>query len=243
MMRSLLRTPPPARRWRLPVVLALALLALLAPAGPSVAGDDHHRQGQSAARGTTGAEFWQWALAQPASSNPLLDPTGGLCDVGQTGHAWFLAGYTGGPITRTCEVPRGTRLVFPVINAFYGATPGDAPEQSTEAYARSQVAGLKAGATDLRVTVNGTPLRSSQIRYEESVVFSVTLPADNIFGVPAGTVVSPTVDAGYYVTLHPFPPGTHTIHIEGAVESAGPPGNFAVNVMYVITVPRGGPRT
>ncbi|MGW6130631.1 hypothetical protein ACWFNE_11470 [Cellulomonas sp. NPDC055163] len=234
------RTSHPARRWRLAAVLAAAVLALVAPAGTSVAGDHH---GHGAARGTTGAEFWQWGLTQPASSNPLLDPTGEFCDVGQTGHTWFLAGYTGGAITRTCTIPRGTWLTFPVVNAFYGATPGDAPEQSTEAYARSQVAGLEAGATGLRVTVDGTPVRSYRIRYEESVVFSVTLPADNIFGAPAGTVVSPTVDAGYYVTLRPFPPGAHTIHIEGAVESVGPPGSFAVDVTYVLTVPRRGPRT
>jgi hypothetical protein len=70
-------------------------------------------------------------------------------------------------------------------------------------------------------------------------VFTVTLPAGNLFDLPAGTVVSPTVDAGYYVTLAPLRPGAHTIHIGGAVESATPPGDFSVDVTYDITVPQG----
>lgn len=228
------------RRRTRAVVVALALLVLVAPGAPAVADAHHHdTYGSSPKLGTTGAEFWQWVLTQPVETNPLLDTTGEFCDVGQTGHTWFLAGSTGGAITRTCEVPLGTRLVFPVVNAFYGATPGDPPEQSTEDYARSQVAGIREGARDLMVTVDGTPLRSSKIVYEDSVVFSVTLPEGNIFGAPAGTVVSPTVDAGYYVTLPPLPPGTHTIRIQGTVVSDDPSGSFSVDVTYVITVPQG----
>lgn len=228
----------PGSRWRLRAILALVLLALVAPAGAATATDGGHH-GHDARYGTTGARFWQWGLTQPAATNPLFDTTGEFCDVGQRGHTWFLAGYTGGPITRTCTVPAGTTLVFPVVNGFYGATPGDPPEQSTEAFVREQVAGLRAGAHDLRVTVDVTVLPSSRIRYEDSVVFSVTLPEGNVFGAPAGTVVAPTVDAGYYVTLRPLRPGTHTVHIQGAVDAAAPVGSFAVDVTYLLTVQRG----
>ena len=223
------------------VVLALLLLALMAPAAPAVADPAHHDEPRVITRPTsTGAEFWQWALTQPAVANPLLDTTGEFCDVGQSGHTWFLAGsISPDPITRTCAIPPGTRLTFPVVNAFYGATPGDTPQESTVEFVRSQVAGIRDGATGLRVTVDGELLRSSRIRYEESEVFTVTLPEGNLFGAPAGTVVSPTVDAGYYVTLPPLRPGTHIIRIEGSVESATPPGSLSVDVTYHITVPRG----
>lgn len=228
----------PGPGWRLRAVLVLVLLALVAPAGAATATDGGHH-GHGARYGTTGARFWQWGLSQPAATNPLFDTTGEFCDVGQRGRTWFLAGYTGGPITRTCTVPRGTTLVFPVVNVFYGATPGDPPQESTVAYVREQVAGLRAGAHDLRVTVDGAALPSSRIRYEDSVVFSVTLPDGNVFGVPGGTVVSPTVDAGYYVTLRPLRPGAHTVRIQGAVDAAAPVGSFAVDVTYLLTVPRG----
>ncbi len=231
------------RRGRRGLAVLTVLLALITPIAPAAAQGRQHDDPRVIMRLTsTGADFWQWALTQPAATNPLLDTTGQFCDVGQNGRHWFLAGslFSPEPITRTCEVATGTRLTFPVVNAFYGATPGDAPEQSTVEYARSQVAGIREGATVLRVTVDGEVLRSSRIRYEESEVFTITLPEGNLFGVPAGTVVSPTVDAGYYVTLPPLRPGTHTIHIEGSVESTTPPGSFSVDVTYTITVTPGG---
>lgn len=76
------------------------------------------------------AKWWWWALAIPASTNPLLDETGVNCHVGQPGPVFFLVGtYTitenvgvpGGVIGRatrsSCTVPRGKTLFFPLINA------------------------------------------------------------------------------------------------------------------------------
>ena len=53
------------------------------------------------------AEWWQWVYSIPqpyatdtAISNPLFDPTGASCMVGQQGSVWFLAGTNGatGPV-------------------------------------------------------------------------------------------------------------------------------------------------
>jgi hypothetical protein len=64
------------------------------------------------------AVWWQWALSIPTSVNPQLDTTGKDAVVGQRGSVWFLAGFFGGgPATRTCSVPQGTALFFPVINS------------------------------------------------------------------------------------------------------------------------------
>src|SRR5262245_33149353 len=63
------------------------------------------------------AEWWQWTLSIPTSVNPLTDTTGADCMVGQRGATWFLAGaFAGGTFTRTCSIPQGTMLFFPVIN-------------------------------------------------------------------------------------------------------------------------------
>src|SRR5262245_26501057 len=70
------------------------------------------------------AEWWQWALSIPAAENPQLDTTGGDCVVGQRGDVWFLAGtFGGGTVTRTCSVPEGTVLFFPVVNFVYFDSP------------------------------------------------------------------------------------------------------------------------
>src|SRR5262245_42961061 len=42
------------------------------------------------------AQWQQWRLSIPTPENPLLDPTGEHCMVGQRGAVWFLAGTSGG---------------------------------------------------------------------------------------------------------------------------------------------------
>ena len=87
-------------------------------------------------------------------------------------------------------------------------------------------------ASDLSVTVDGRMVR--RLTYEESEVFSVVLPAGNLFGLPEGTLLSPCVDAGYYALVRPLSVGDHTIRIQGTF------GSFSVDVTYRITVaPRG----
>ena len=78
-------------------------------------------------------EWWQWALSIPSIVNPQTDPTGDNAVVGQRGPIWFLAGVFGsGPASRSCFVPQGTALFFPVINAISFNSPGvcGSPPQS-----------------------------------------------------------------------------------------------------------------
>jgi hypothetical protein len=63
-------------------------------------------------------EWWQWALSIPTTVNPQVDTTGKDAVVGQRGKVWFLAGvFAGTSAERTCSVPEGTALFFPVINS------------------------------------------------------------------------------------------------------------------------------
>jgi hypothetical protein len=68
------------------------------------------------------AARWNWALQFPAATNPVEDPTGESCHLGQQGPVWFLAGTFGGTVTRTCTIPEGKFLFFPIVNV-----PGDVP--------------------------------------------------------------------------------------------------------------------
>jgi hypothetical protein len=135
-------------------------------------------------------------------------------------------------VARDSTLPSGTALLIPVINSFYCALAEDPPEQQTEAYVRSQVAFVKDTASGLSLTVDGRPVR--RLTYEESEIFTIVLPADNIFGLPAGTVARPCADAGYYALVPPLSVGEHTIRIQGTL------GTFIVDVTYHMTVvPRG----
>ena len=182
------------------------------------------------------AQWWQWALETPASVNPVVDQTGQHCAEGQMGHVWFLAGTFGTvPVVRTCTIPTGTALFFPLINSLYAAFLNDPPATRTEDYVRSQVA-----CTDVSISaeINGVPVSDPLQYYEQSPLFDVQLPADNVFGFGEDDVprllLSPSVDAGYYLFLHPLPPGTYTIH--WVASQSCPSGPLAQQVTYHLTV-------
>jgi hypothetical protein len=60
------------------------------------------------------------------------------------------------------------------------------------------------------VTVDG---RSVPVAEVETRLLNIVLPADNVFGQPAGTR-GLSVGHGWVTLLHPLTPGTHTIVID-----------------------------
>ena len=77
----------------------------------------------------------------------------------------------------------------------------------TEQFLRGQVDPPIRGATGLSATIDGVSVPDIKARYfEDSVLFSVTVPAENIFGLPGGTLVGPSADAGYYLMVLHFRP-------------------------------------
>src|SRR5262249_50042251 len=124
------------RSWRrilalasvLAVVLAVGLGAdapdTFAQASPgSVLAPSTNPYGQS--YGEWSVKWWQCAVSIPGSNRPLLDT--GPCSVAQSGPVWFLGGrFSGGSATRSCAVPPGTALFFPLVNTLddnIGRTP------------------------------------------------------------------------------------------------------------------------
>jgi hypothetical protein len=181
------------------------------------------------------AQWWQWALAEPTSDNPLLDSTGQFAAVNQRGRVWFLAGNEGGTTIRTITVPAGKALFFPIVNTFDVedgiGLPGDIQFMVHKPLqvAQALVSSIIATATGLSCQVDGIPLQITAANLEQSTPFSLFLPANNILGVPAG-VYFPSIDSGYYVLLNPLSAGSHTIHFAGSIT------NFSLDVTYNITV-------
>jgi hypothetical protein len=188
------------------------------------------------------AEWWRWALSIPTPVNPESDGTGEDCMVGQRGATWFLAGVAGGgSATRTCSIPQGTMLFFPVIDAVNFNSPnvcGQNGKNIPVATLRAQIAPFIDGASKLSVKVNGKEVTNLLQRVQSSV-FAVALPEDNGFdepcarfgGVPAG-IYSPAVADGFYVDLPPLMLGKHTLSFHAENTSAG----FVEDVTYNLTV-------
>lgn len=185
------------------------------------------------------ADWWIWALSQPASTNPILDETGAQCANDQRGNVWFLAGTFGAKaVTRTCTVPPDTALLFPIVNSLTCTIPrNDPPEQQTEQQTEESVHSrmcppISKVATGLSATIDGNAVSDIGSYCEKSKSFRVDLPADPVFG-PPNTTFGPCRDSGYYLMVRPLPPGEHTIEFHGKLTSAP---NFSIDVTYHITV-------
>jgi hypothetical protein len=194
---------------------------------------------------TLTGEWWQWAMSIPTSVNPLLDTTGDNCMVGQRGSIWFLGGVNGGgSAERTCSVPEGLPVFFPVTNIIFANSPnvcGQGPENFTVKFMRGVVKPLVDSFRNLSVTVDGQDVKKTLLQRVQSDPFEVALPEDNLFVAPCSTqtppgspagIYSPAVDDGYYVALPPLKLGSHTIHFHA--DNAD--GTVAQDVVYHVTV-------
>lgn len=198
---------------RAATTLALALSAALS-ATPA------HADILDTLAGKVAVEWWKWALQTPASVNAVTDTTGAHCAQGQSGPVWFLAGTFGNtPVTRSCDIPKGKALFFPLVNSFYGAFLNDAPETRTEAAVRAQAACTL--PVTISLTVDGKSIPGTKEFFTGtpgslSPLFDIQLPKDNVYGVDEATVpklqLTPSSEQGYYFALPPLPAGEHTVH-------------------------------
>ena len=169
--------------------------------------------------GKLAAAWWQWALSEPADTNPLIGgyTDGPQCD-GQPltdtlAQEWFLGGSFGASaVERTCTVPVGTQLFFPAFNIAIlrdPANPGD-----TEAHLFDQAHGyVDAALADpdfsMVVTVDGKAVPTKRIVRAEAGIFSGESPLLVSETNPSGSYEA--VTDGYWVTLPPLSKGEHTI--------------------------------
>lgn len=190
--------------------------------------------------GEWSAAWWQWAFLIPADRNPLLDPTGANCAEGQTGKVWFLAGTTGGgPVFRSCNIPHGKALFFPIVNvsaarAFNDCSPD--PNIPCDIEWLRNVARQYVDQVMLEVVVDGVGLHSLNNYRAQSPPFIATFPENAIFGVPAG-IYSPVISDGYWIMLAPMSAGEHTVYFKGT-EVGGPNAGFTAEATYSLTVGR-----
>lgn len=197
--------------------------------------------------GEWSAKWWQWLLPIPAANNPVLDNTGVNCAQGQTGHVWFLPGTFVGSAVRTCTIPNGISIMFPILNTSFGAGVGDCLTPPPGNPGPCDVQALRAGAAAqmdnprlLEVTLDGVSLRDLATYRATSPIFSYILTTtDNLYNVafgfhnPVGTYM-PVVSDGYWVMLTPLTPGSHLLHFKAVLND----GSFQTEVTYHLFVMR-----
>src|SRR5262249_16862091 len=135
--------------------------------------------------------------------------------------------------TRTCSVPAGQAIFFPISASVYWE--GDAP---TEAGWRELAKRDQDAVTVLGAQVDGAPIPDLKRYRVVSPGFTITFPPGNPFNVTvqAGSNLPLRAAAdGYYLFLSPLPAGQHVIQIRNELPLSD--GSvFKADVTYNLTV-------
>lgn len=179
-------------------------------------------------------EWWQWAMSAPEAESPVSDLTGVKCSAGQRGDTWFLAGGFGSSkIHRTCSVPAGKKLFFPLINMVHW--PKREGEPITCEDAKLAAALNNETAIDLFAEVDGIALEN---------LGRHRLKSDGCFDLFARVPASerpynayPSASDGYWMLLQPLPHGRHVIKFGGRYNHASSEyGRMVQDIEYVLFV-------
>jgi hypothetical protein len=215
--------------------------------------------------GNLGGGWWEWAFNTAFSQFDFDDDGVVDCSDGQSGGVWYLAGTFGGPDERSCTIPTGKRLFFPLVNTafFYEEGVDDVVWNLTTEERRIYMDGRIGGGSlatpqavadlaaytgdistvscDLHATLDGEPLAftTSIVRAQSGFT---TISTENL-GDPTGLPDEEALADGFWVLIGPLAAGEYTLEYGGAfcdvtnLESR----TFETNVIYHITVeaPRG----
>jgi len=144
--------------------------------------------------------LWTKVLETPSAQNSF--GSGGAAFA-----CWNLGGAVApfGPSgVPSCTVKPGTKIL--VVASSNECSTFEEPNLTTEAELRA-CAEQADVQTAPSVTVDG---HSVPVKEVETRLMNIVLPADNLFGLPAGTT-GLSVGHGWVVHLNPLTPGTHTI--------------------------------
>lgn len=205
--------------------------------------------------GEWSAKWWVWAYSMPVDHHPLYETAD--CSAGQLGKVWFLGGtYTAssfpggaeGSFNRTCTVPTGTALFFPIINSEAATLEGDG--EGYEALL-AKVTYYQNAATDLYATIDGVPIQNLQSYRVQSPLFQYgplppnNIPCNNGFGLCEDLTgkTSDFVADGVFLMLPPLSVGTHEIAFGGKAiylaDDGTPFFTFTLNGVYEVIVKPG----
>ena len=183
---------------------------------------------------TLANEWWQWAMSIPDATNPLRDQNGEHCARGQGGKVWFLAGGFGSSkIRRTCTIPPGKPLFFPLVNMAYW--PRSSASQFTCEQAKLSAALNNDTAIELFAELDGTSIEGlKQYRVASQTCF------DMFARIPRNVrpyKAYPAASDGYWLLLKPLKKGHHSLKFGGRYNrKSGAFGRMVQDIEYELIV-------
>jgi hypothetical protein len=190
--------------------------------------------------------FWQWGYSFPFASSPFLDETGQFCHLRQQGGVWFLAGsFLNKPVVpyrRTCTIPKGKYVFFPIFNGLSVAPEFPEAEDPCSHYpkkidqvrcdvnrdiipkaARPIPAYWGAGAIELKVEIDGKPVADPfAYRIQSDPGGLRFIVRENSILTESGFAAGPRYPAvadGYWIMLPPLSVGDHRIRTFAETEN------------------------
>ncbi len=151
--------------------------------------------------------WWQWTYTMPRDMSPVVDRTGEKCHVNQQGDVWFLAGgYGSSQIKRTCEIPEGKYIFFPVINMLYSFN-GDIEVSCEEAKRWASLDNDELLTIEIELdSMVATNPAHSRIASEECFDLLGLVPEE--YDAPR---IFPSAADGFWIMLKPLTKGKHTL--------------------------------
>lgn len=150
------------------------------------------------------ALWWNWLHSFPKESNPASDSNGELCELSQNHpNVWFLAGTLGGSATRSCKIPIGRAILFPIITSAFS--------YAVDPYLKSEEELIKTTTHDID-TVDELSLSLNDIVFDDFKKFRVrTEPFNDVIN----GISTKAVSDGYWMFLKPLKAGKFKIHFSG----------------------------
>ena len=200
----------------------LAALALLTAAGAAAAQSAPLLAPTKAIAGASQEEWskrwWRWALSFDDDESPVADRDGRLCALGQSGPVWFLAGTYGTARTvRSCRVPAGKTLFFPLIN-YVTFEPDDADEPCVSL--KQRAARLTPAPSGLVLEVNGRRFKGLEAHRQATRRCFRVFDDDDTMA--AGN--------GFYVALGPLTKGRYTLNFGGILSGMSQAVTYTLDV-------------
>jgi len=177
--------------------------------------------------------WWQWTYTMPKELSPVRDLTGEFCNVEQKGNVWFLAGgYGSSTIKRSCVIPEGKYIFFPVINMVYWPR----YEDSLSCKNAKKSAALNNDEL-LSIEINLDSISAwnpANTRISSSECFDLLGLIPRELDPPK---VYPAATDGYWVMLKPLPKGAHTLTFKAQYNSENRAySKMAQDIEYELTV-------
>jgi hypothetical protein len=136
-----------------------------------------------------------------------------------------------GKVERTCTIPTGKAILFPVQSG--ECDYGDPTVKTDSDLRQCTIEGNDYAV--IGATVDGVRLKDLEQYRIQSDFFNITIPADNIYDVNAGTFKA--MSEGFFVFLEPLSPGRHDIHFTtNVLNPVKPSYNHAIDTTYHLIV-------